>query len=189
MRCIPLSASLFVLLLAHAARAAMVDNGSFEPDPAVPPATSAPAVSAAIPGWLVAGEVGWQAASDGGFVAPNGDWVVEFPPGATRHACVRQAFATVPGQRYELLFWLGSRAGGDGDGRAGVRVEVAGTARTVAIDNPAPEVLWQPHALTFTADGPVTTLALRGARGRAAAYVDGVVVRPEAGPPLAAVSR
>jgi hypothetical protein len=175
LRCILLLASLF-LLLAPPVHAALV-NGSFEPADGAP--APGAGLAAAIPGWRITGPgVTWLALSGAQAAAPNGDHVLRLAGVARTPARIEQSFATVPGQSYDIAFWLGSRADARGRGRAAVRVELDGTARTVAIDNPSPELLWQAHVLTFTATGTRTTLAFRGARG--AAWLDGVAVQPAA---------
>jgi hypothetical protein len=180
LRCIPCLASLLALALVRPAPAA-VANGSFELVSASAPAEST-ASATNIPGWQASGNgLLWLDAAAEGLVAPNGDRVVRFAPGSGPAAWLQQAIATTPGESYDLLFWIGSRAGARGPGRAGVHVEVAGTARPVTIENRSRELLWQAHVVTFTATAPVTTLAFRGEPGaRAAAWLDDVAVRPAA---------
>jgi hypothetical protein len=88
----------------------------------------------------------------------------------------------VPGQAYDLLFWLGGRADTPGHGHAAVRVSLTGSSRTAAIDNPAPETLWQAHLVSFVAVDTLTTLAFSALphRGDVASYLDDVAVRPAA---------
>jgi hypothetical protein len=147
-------------------------NGSFEPDFGAPP------VGVTIPGWTARGAgVTWSTAGEGE-AAPAGDWMVALASGADGPASLAQEFATVPGESYDLAFWLGGR------GHAALRVQVAGVERTLAIANAAPELLWQPHVLSFTATSAATRLVFRAADGRrgAPAWLDGVVVRPPARP-------
>lgn len=171
-----LLASLFLLLVSQVFAAALV-NGSFE---AVwPPATPG---ADPIPGWLVSGSVGWDLAENDGFAAPQGEHVICFPAGSDRGTCLRQTFATTPGESYDVLFWLGSSGGEGGHGRAALRVALTGSVRTVAIDNPYAETLWQAHVISFVAVDSVTTLAFSALprRGAVAGYLDGVVVRSAA---------
>jgi hypothetical protein len=179
-----LLASLSVFLAARVPATALV-NGSFEPAAA----TAAGPAGEAIPGWMSSGSVGWREAEEGGSAAPNGERVVRFAAGADRGTCLQQSFATVPGRPYEVVFWLGSRAGAHGRGRGALRVEVDGRTRTVAIDNPSPELLWQARLVSFVARDSQTTLAFRGVNRRdaAPAYLDLVVVRPAAATPAGSV--
>ena len=169
-----LLASLFALATAWPAAAALV-NGSFEPAPgAAPPGM-------AIPGWLASPDgIAWVSAGGEDVAAPSGDWMVSLAGGPARAGTLEQRFVTTPGQTYDLLFWLGSRGGGEG--RAELGVDVAGVSRTLALDNPAPELLWQAQVVTFTATAPVTRLRFRGESrtGESEAWLDGVVVRPAA---------
>jgi len=179
-RRILLLASLSVLVTAVPAFAGLA-NGSFEPVAAAPaPVAGDPA---AIPGWIASARgVAWLATSGDDFAAPNGDFVVRLANDAGGAGCVEQAFATTPGERYDVAFWLGSMADAASTGRAALRVIVAGTARTLAIDNPSAGLLWQAHAFTFTARAAVTTLSFRGvpAARASAAWLDGVAVNPAA---------
>lgn len=174
MRRTSLLASLLLLLVSPAFAAGLV-NGSFE---AVSP--GAAAADDPIPGWLASGSVRLALAEDDGFAAPQGAHVACFPAGVDRGTCLRQSFATVPGESYDVLFWLGSRGEADGHGHAALRVSLTGSVRTVAIDNPYPETLWQAHVVSFVAVDSVTTLAFSAVprRGAVAGYLDGVVVRP-----------
>lgn len=180
MRRILLLASLFALATATPALAGLA-NGSFEPVAAPPAAVAGD--PAAIPGWIASARgVAWIATSGDDFVAPNGDFVVKLANDAGGAGCIEQAFATTPGERYAVAFWLGGMADAAAPGRAALRVDVAGTARTLAIDNPSAGLLWQAHVFTFTARAPVTTLSFRGVpRAHAsAAWLDGVAVHPAA---------
>jgi hypothetical protein len=170
-----LPATALLLLLSSPVAFAGLVNGSFEP--VVGPTAPAGIHGLLIPGWQARGVVAWRAATADGFVAPSGDWLVEFPDRPGRAASVRQTFTTVPGELYEVMFWLGSRAGETGPGVASVRVDVAGTSETEAIDNDSSELLWQPHVVSFLARGTSTTLAFH-AVGAGSAYLDGVAVQP-----------
>jgi hypothetical protein len=182
-RRILLLASLFALVTAAPAFAGLA-NGSFEPVVAAPAAvTGAPA---SIPGWIASAHgVEWIATSGDDFGAPNGDFVVRLASDAGGAGRIEQAFATTPGERYDVVFWLGGMAGAASTGRATLRVDVAGTARTMTIDNPSPGLLWQAHVLTFTARAAETTLSFRGVPGThaSAAWLDGVAVHPAASGP------
>jgi hypothetical protein len=178
-RCIVLPASLLVLLAATPALAASnaLINGSFEPCPA--PAVSLTPRAAAVPGWISRGRVHWRDATADGFLAPNGDWLVEFPTRTVGGASLQQTFATVPGVLYELRFWLGSRTGADGPGATCLEVEVAGAHELASIDNASSELLWQAHVVPFLATAPATTLTFRALGPGAAAYLDAVAVGPK----------
>ena len=172
MRCVLLPASMFALLaLATPAFAGGVANGSFE----------RPAGAAAIPGWTARGAVALRLARHDGFDAPNGDRVVRF--GARRQGgSLAQPLATTPGQAYELVFWLGSKANRHGRGHAALRVSLGAAEHAVEIDNAQRETLWQAHVVAFTASDSVTALAIASApqRGDVPAYVDDVALRPAA---------
>jgi hypothetical protein len=168
-------AALFLLVSVSHAFAGIV-NGSFEP--ALGPAALPGPHGVRIPGWTASGAVAWRAATADGFVAPSGDWLVQLPGRPGHEASLKQTFETVPGERYDVMFWLGSRSG-EQPGVASLRVDVAGTSETEAIDNESTELLWQPHVVTFTAHGTSTTLAFR-AVGTGSAYLDGVAVQPTA---------
>ncbi len=127
---------------------AFLVNGSFE---------------AGFDGWTATGNMVIQ--SGGSYVATDGTRLVAFNGGQTTpNGILSQAFATIPGQIYQLAFDMGVYALNDSQQR--LQVQLTGSSSLISqtyVTNRLNgiKVRWESKSLQFTANSSITTLVFR----------------------------
>jgi|GEM_PF-1483323 len=127
------------------------------------------AVGSLVNGSFESGETGWTFSgnylvygSDGSYIAYDGTKMVVLHGGPTTpNAVISQAFATTPGQTYQLAFALGT-FGGNGVTQS-IQVALAGTTPILTqtesvIGTNSATSSWTPKTINFTANSATTTL-------------------------------
>jgi hypothetical protein len=150
------------------AHAQIVTNGSFE-QPTVPAAsfTNFPVGSTLITGWTVVNNsvsVVSGTFSQAGVAFPAQDmsqWLDLTGFNTNSNEGVSQTVTTIPGNQYQLSFWIGNTTGGGIFGTTStVNVSITGVpsfSETNSTVSPTTQV-WQQFTRTFVATGAATTL-------------------------------
>jgi hypothetical protein len=169
-------------------------NGSFE----LPAAgyLDVPGGSSTIPGWTTTLDgveifshtlLGpWAPGLNPLVTIPDGVQAIDLPPVLrTGGGGIQQSFVTVPGERYDVSFFLGTAMYSDRDGTANITVTVDGQARSYALSTSSSDWDWKPFDFQFVASGASATIAFESFDDPAThfASVDGVSVTaaPDAG--------
>jgi hypothetical protein len=180
-----------VLLLASAARADLVTNGSFETgtNPPTGDGDTQAIGTSNITGWTVVANDGttvdngknvlWINNGSYGLSTPFGTYFLDLTgtTDSTPYDGVTQSIATVSGQQYVLTFDLGvSTNGGPFSGTISVDADINssptlftdnGTTGTLTSDN----TLWTDESLTFTATSTSTAIAIIGETDTAGEFI------------------
>jgi len=186
----PLAAAALLAMLAGAARANLLANGSFESGNFAPPGNatmSLPVGSTAITGWAVVGDVtSWigtgnpwgLSASDGARFLDLTDYAPGVPFGG-----VTQTIATQAGATYRLSFDLGSSTYW---GRvSAVQASAGGSSASFTGAASGGNDDWESFSMLFTAASGSTAVTLQGLTGQWYIGLDNVAVEWVGGPPAA----
>ena len=167
-----------VLLLVLAVPAhAQITNGGFEPGSGGASSILPPG-STLIPGWVtIESGAEWFTPSSLGYNnSPQGGYVVDLANYTSSAGGVAQTFATVPGQAYQIDFYLGTHAVSGRNGTCQIVVDADGTSQTYVHSSLTGTIGWSARTFVFTADGPTATLRFRCLQNALLhfAYIDGV---------------
>jgi hypothetical protein len=154
------------------ASANLLTNGSFENGAFVNQGNQTmvlPVGSSIITGWTVVGDqLAWiNAGNPWGLSAQDGDFFLDFtayPTGAP-FGGIAQTIATIPGEEYELSFYLGSYTQRWGGPPVSIQASAAGTSQTFSVTTTSTASTWTPFSMSFTASAANTQISLVGTAG------------------------
>jgi hypothetical protein len=160
-----------VLAATGANAASLILNGSFE-TPLVPVGnfTSFPVGGATLTNWSVTGPSNTEVAIVSGSFSQNGvtfnaqdgnQWLDLTGNGSNSTEGVAQTVSTIPGDQYQLSFWVGNTSGGGVFGTTStVNVSINGGANSPFTNSTADltGLNWQQFTLLFIASGSSTTI-------------------------------
>jgi hypothetical protein len=184
-------------LVSGNAKAALINNGSFETATnGSPPSSTGPQSlpdgSTAIAGWTVFGGpsndgLAWLANGNYGITTPYGSNFLDLTGyfDNAPYFGVSQSIATTVGQSYTLSFALGVAPGdpdGPYQGPVSVTATTGATSTTESYDPPGTGSLWQVFDVNFTATSTSTSIAIQGLSGDQFIGLDDVSVVTSAVP-------
>jgi hypothetical protein len=154
------------------ASANLLTNGSFESGAFVNQGNQTmvlPVGSSTMTDWtVVADQLAWiNAGNPWGLSAQDGNFFLDFtayPTGAP-FGGVTQTIATMPGEQYELSFYLGSYTQRWGGPPVSIQASAAGTSQTFSVTTTSTASTWTPFSMLFTASSPSTAVSLVGTAG------------------------
>jgi uncharacterized protein DUF642 len=154
---------------------AQLVNSGFEPDGAVASYVRLLSGATDIPGWTVRyeGVEWWDPLANGNVVSPNGGYCVNV---ALIRGAISQTFATVPGQEYDINFWVGTMKANGRDGTCEVYVYTdVSISKTFAHSTTSATLDWVQKTYAFVATGTSATIWFCGFQfGNAHyTYIDG----------------
>jgi hypothetical protein len=165
------------------ASANLLTNGSFETGSFVNQGNQTmvlPVGSTTISGWtVVADQLAWiNAGNPWGLSAQDGNFFLDFTayPAGAPFGGVAQSIATVPGQQYNLSFYLGSYTQRWGGPPVSIQASAGGTSQTFTDNTTSTGSTWTPFSMLFTASSANTVVSLVGTAGYQYIGLDNVSV-------------
>ncbi len=170
-------ALLFTLVFTAPSHAQIV-NGGFEQPTSPIGYQLLGGLSTAIDSWTTTDNgVEWFSPASGGYgPAAEGLNVVDLACYVYSAGGIKQTFATIPGQSYQIDFWLGTHARSGRDGTATITVSADAQSQSFSMTNLGPNIVWSQRTFTFVADDASATLQFRCTQNANLhfAYIDGV---------------
>jgi hypothetical protein len=179
------TAALLAVLSSPARAADMVTNGSFELGSFINDGNETMTFNAGattITGWTAVGrQMSWiTTPNPWGLSAQDGTFFLDltaYNTGAP-FGGVTQNISTVPGQQYDLSFYLGSYTQRWGGPPVSILAAAGTTSQTFIVSTSSTSSTWTPFSLLFTASSATTPITLTGAAGVAYIGLDNVSVNP-----------
>jgi len=158
-----------IVPLAHAN---LLTNASFEDGSFVNQANATMVLnvgSTSMTGWTVsADQLAWiDTGNPFGLSAQDGNRLLDltaYPAGAP-FGGVSQSIATIPGQQYELTFYLGTYTQRWGGPPVSILASAGNTSKTFTVSTTSTASTWTPFSMLFTATAGTTPVTLTGSAG------------------------
>ena len=177
-----------VACVAPLAHANLLTNASFEDGSFVNQGNATMVLNAgstSITGWTVsADQLAWiDMGNPFGLSAQDGNRFLDltaYPAGAP-FGGVSQSIATIPGQQYELTFYLGTYTQRWGGPPVSILASAGNTSRTFTVSTTSTASTWTPFSMLFMATSATTPVTLTGSAGFEYIGLDNVSVEGVAG--------
>jgi hypothetical protein len=173
----------FLLFAVSQANANLITNGSFELGSFVNQGNETMVLgvgSTVISDWtVVADQLAWiDVGNPWGLSAQDGDRFLDltaYPTGAP-FGGISQTLATVPGQQYQLSFYLGTYTQRWGGPPVSVVASAGSASQTFTVSTPSTSSTWTPFSMLFSANASSTAITLTGSAGFQYIGIDNVSV-------------